>query len=93
MEKKIEQKDLQHKTNKCLCHIQKFETIRSFSEVFVLVNITKKAEMDQPNLLEKIGKFNNKSKPKTKEGNDKKRNTFDNVNAFYEDQDLPLNAF
>ena len=90
---KIEQKDLQHKPNKCLCHIKKFEAIRSFSEVFILVNIIKKAEMNQPNLLEKREKFNNKSKPKTKEGNDKKRNTFDIVNAHYEDQDLPLNVF
>ena len=90
---KIEQKDLQHKPNKCLCHIKKFEAIRSFSEVFILVNIIKKAEMDQHNLLEKREKFNNKSKPKTKEGNDKKRNTFDIVNAHYEDQDLPLNVF
>ena len=90
---KIEQKDLQHKPNKCLCHIKKFEAIRSFSEVFILVNIIKKAEMNQPNLLEKREKFNNKSKPKTKEGNDKKRNTFDSVNACYEDQDLPFNAY
>ena len=90
---KIEQKDLQHKPNKCLCHIKKFEAIRSFSEVFILVNIIKKAEMNQPNLLEKREKFNNKSKPKTKEGNDKKRNTFDIVNACYEDQDLPFNTY
>ena len=28
-------------------------------------------------------KQSNKSKPKTKEGNDKKRNTLDSVNTFY----------
>ena len=29
-------------------------------------------------------KLNNKSKPKTNEGKDKKLNTFDSVNALYE---------
>ena len=42
----------------------------------------------------KYGKiFNNKSKPKTKEGKDKKRNTFDNVNALHKGRELILNAF
>ena len=49
--------------------------------------------MDQTNLLENIMEFNNKSKPKTKEGKDKKRNTFDSVNALYEGQELSVNAF
>ena len=40
--------------------------------------------MDQSNLLENIVKFNNKFKPKTKEGKAKKQNTFDSVNAPYE---------
>ena len=40
--------------------------------------------MDQSNLLENIVKFNNKFKPKTKEGKTKKQNTFDSVNAPYE---------
>ena len=38
-------------------------------------------------------KFNNKSRPKTKEGKDKKQNTFDSVNALYEGCELTLNAF
>ena len=38
-------------------------------------------------------KFSNKSKPKTKEGMVKKRNTFNSVNAFYEGRKLILNAF
>ena len=41
------------------------------------------AEMDKTNLLENIIKFNNKSTLKTKEGKDKKRNTFDSVTALY----------
>ena len=49
--------------------------------------------MDQTNLLENIVKFNNKSRPKTKKGNDKKQNTFDSVNTLYEGRELTLNAF
>ena len=49
-------------------------------------------EMDRTNLSENMIKFINKSKPKTKEDRDKKRNTFDNVSALYEGQELTLNA-
>ena len=49
--------------------------------------------MDLTSLLENMVKFSNKSRPKTKEGKDKKQNTFDSVNAFYEGQELTLNAF
>ena len=38
-------------------------------------------------------KFNKKSKPKAKENKDKKWNTFDSVNAFYEGRELTFNAF
>ena len=38
-------------------------------------------------------KLSNKSRPKTKEGKDKKQNTFDSVNALYEGRELTLNAF
>ena len=38
-------------------------------------------------------KFNKKSKPETKANKDKKRNTFDSVNAFYEGRELSFNAF
>ena len=38
-------------------------------------------------------KFSDKSKPKTKEGKDKRRNTFDSINALYEGRELTLNAF
>ena len=38
-------------------------------------------------------KFNNNTRPKTKEGKDKKRNTFDSARALYEDRELTLNAF
>ena len=40
--------------------------------------------MDESNLLDNIVKFNNKSKPRTKERKAEKQNIFDSVNAFYE---------
>ena len=49
--------------------------------------------MDQTNLLENMVRFYNKSKPKTKEGKDKKQNTFVSVNALYEGRELTINAF
>ena len=49
--------------------------------------------MDQANLLENMVKFSNESRPKTKEGKDKKQNTFDSVNSLYEGRKLTLNAF
>ena len=48
--------------------------------------------MDQANLLENMIKLNNKSRPKTKEGKDKKGNTFDSVSALHEGRELTLNA-
>ena len=38
-------------------------------------------------LLENIISFNNKSKPKSIRGKNKKLNTFDRVNALYEGQE------
>ena len=38
-------------------------------------------------------KFNKRSRPKTKEYKDKKRNTFDTVSPLYEYQELTLSAF
>ena len=49
--------------------------------------------MDQTNLLENMKKFNDKSRRKTKEGKDKKRNTSDSVSALYEGRELTLNTF
>ena len=44
--------------------------------VFILAKISiDEVEMDQTNLLKNLVKFNNKSKIKTKEDKDKKRNT------------------
>ena len=49
--------------------------------------------MNQSNLLENIGKPNDKSKPKTKEDKHKTRNIFDSIDAFYEGWELNRNAF
>ena len=48
--------------------------------------------MDRTSLLENKVKLNNKSKPKTKEKEDEKRNIFDKANALYEGRET-LNAF
>ena len=37
--------------------------------------------------------FNDKSRLKTKEGKNKKRGTYESVNALYESRELTLNAF
>ena len=74
---KIKQKDLKYKINKYLYAFQ---------------NLKQLMEMDRTNLSENMIKFINKSKPKTKEDRDKRRNTFDNVSALYEGQELTLNA-
>ena len=44
--------------------------------------------MDQTNLLEIMLKFNNKSRPRSKEDMDKKRNTFHSVNFLYKGREL-----
>ena len=39
--------------------------------------------MDQANLLKSMIEFNGKSRPRKKEEKEKKRNTFESVNALY----------
>ena len=39
--------------------------------------------MDQTNLLENLTEFNNKSRRKTKQGKNKKRDIFDSVSVHY----------
>ena len=67
--------------------------IRSFGESIYAGKINiHEAEIDQTDLLEKLVRFDNKSRPKTKVGKNKKRNTFDSVSVLYEGQELTLNA-
>ena len=49
--------------------------------------------MDQSNLLKDFKEFINKFRPRTTEGKNKKRNTFESVNALYEGRELTINAF
>ena len=71
---------------------QKFETIRSFGDSIYTGKFSiDEAEMDQTNLW--YGKIYKKSKPKLKEGKEKKRNTLDSVNFLYEGHELTLNVF
>ena len=73
MELKNRKKKLKYKTNKYLYSFQQFEAIKSFVDSIYTGKINiEEAELDQSNLLENMVKFNNKSKPKTKEGKDKK---------------------
>ena len=50
------------------------------------------AEMDQVHLLKNLVGFNNRSRPKTTEGKDKKKIS-ENVYSLYEGRELILNAF
>ena len=94
LEDKIKRKDLKYKTGKYKYDFQQYETIRYFVESIYAGKINiQKADMDQTNLLENIVKFNNNSRPNSKEDNDKKRNTFDSVSALYEGRELTHNAF
>ena len=81
-------------SNKYLYDFQQFETIRSFGDsIYIGKTNIDETEIDQSNLLENMVKFNNKSKPKIKEGKAKRQNTFDSLNALYEGRELTLNSF
>ena len=49
--------------------------------------------MDQRNLIKNLVEFNERSRPKTAKSKDKKRNTFESLNALYEGRELILNGF
>ena len=49
--------------------------------------------MDQNSLLKNLVEFNDKSRPRTAEGKDGKRNTYERVYALYEVRELILNVF
>ena len=57
-------------------------------KLFILVKL-----IDQSILLENLVKLSEKSKARTREGKDEKRNTFECVNTLYEAQELILTAF
>ena len=49
--------------------------------------------MDQNDILYNLTDFNERSRPKTAEGKNKKRNTYKSVYALYEGLELTLNTF
>ena len=54
-------------------NFRQYETIRSFGDKIYTSNINiDEAEMDESNLLKNVIEFNNKSRPRTIEGKDKK---------------------
>ena len=93
-EEKIKRRDLIYRANNYKYDFQQYETIASFGESIYAGKITiGEAEEDQSNLLKNIVEFNEKSRPKTKEGKDKNRDTYESVYAVYEWRELTLNAF
>ena len=93
-EDKIKHKYLKYEANKNTYDFQQFETIRSFGDSIYTGKISiNEADLDQTNLLENMIKFNNKSRPRSKEERDKKQNTFDSVNDLEEGRELTFNAF
>ena len=69
MGKKNKRKDLKYKCKgKYKYDFQQYETMRYFGESIYAGKINLyEVEIDQTKLLENMGKFNNKSRPKTKE--------------------------
>ena len=79
-EGKIKGRDLKCEVGKCKLDFQQYETIRSFGETIRSFGESKiymaEAKMDQTNMLENMVNFNNKSRPKNKEGKKKKKKLF-----------------
>ena len=65
-----------------------------FMIVFVLVKLVQlRLKRIKTNLLKYIVEFIDKSRSRTKEGKNKKRDTYESKYALYEGQELILNAF
>ena len=73
-EYKIKQGDLKYKTKNYTYDFQRYERIRFFDDNIYIgkINIDE-PEMNQSNLSKNTVEFNNKSRPRTIEGKDKKR--------------------
>ena len=94
-EEKGRRKDWVYKTNKYKYSFQQYDTISPFRD-FVIYNgkiSINEAGIDQSSLLDGLTDFNDRSRPKTAEGKNKKENTYKSANAFYEGRVLILNAF
>ena len=93
-EEKIRRKDLLYKTNKYRYDFQQYETISSFGDSIYNGKISiDEGDIDQSSLLDGLKDFNDKARPKTAEGKNKKWNTYEGAFALYEGRELILNAF
>ena len=94
-ESKIKWKDLKYEAKNYIYDLQRYDTaITPFVDNICSgkININE-VEIDETNLLKTWEEFSEKSRPRTKRGKGKKRNTFKTVNALYKDRELILNAF
>ena len=93
-EEKIKWKDLKYETRKYIYDFEQYKTIRSFGDSIYTrkANIVE-AEADQNNPLKNIVEFTDKSRPRSKEGKDKKRGIYESAYALYEGRELALNKF
>ena len=93
-ENKTKWNDLKYETNKFIFDFQEFQTIRSFGDSIYTGKINiEEAKIDQNNLLKNMVNFDKKSRLRSKEDRDEKRNTFDSVNVIHEGREWTLNAF
>ena len=87
-EEKIKLKNLVCKANKYKYDFQQYETIRTFGDSIYNGKTSRdEAEMDQTNLLDNLKDFNDRSRPKTAESKNRKRNTYQSAYALYEGRD------
>ena len=94
LEEKIKQKYLKYETKLYIFSFQQYENIRSFGDSIYTREANKvEAEEGQSHLLKNIVECNDKSIPRSKEGKDKKRDTYESAYALYESRELTLNAF
>ena len=81
MKEKIKGKDLKYETKKYIYDFQQYETIRSVGEsIYTRKASIGEAEEGQSNLLKNVVEINDRSKPKLKEGMEK-RDTYESANA------------
>ena len=84
----------ENETKKYIYDFQQYVTIKSFGEsIYTRIAKIVETKEDQINLLKNIVEFNNKSEPRTKEGKDKKGDTYVSGYALSEGWELTLNTF
>ena len=83
-EEKIKRKHLKYETKKYINNFQQYETISPFyKRIYARKDNITEVEENQSNLLENLVELNNKSRPKTKEGKDKKRYLWNCISSLW----------